>query len=39
VVDGLVLTRHFLVSRVLAPRDLELPEARHQLAERLARAL
>jgi DNA repair protein RecO (recombination protein O) len=39
VVEGLALTRHFLVSRVLAPRDLELPEARHQLAERLARAL
>lgn len=39
VAEGLALTRHFLVSRVLTPRDLELPEARHQLADRLARAL
>jgi len=36
--QGLTLTRHFLMSRVLGPRDVELPEARVQLSQRLVRA-
>lgn len=33
--DGLALTGHFLMSRVLAPREIEMPGARGRLAEAL----
>ena len=36
--DGLVLTGHFLETRVLGPRDLVMPEARVRLAALLSRA-
>jgi DNA repair protein RecO (recombination protein O) len=36
--QGLTLTRHFLMSRVFGPRDVDLPEARVQLSQRLVRA-
>jgi len=37
VVAGLELTGHFLVHRILAPRDRDLPDVRLQLADLLAR--
>jgi DNA repair protein RecO (recombination protein O) len=37
VLDGLALTGSFLNSRVLAPRDLTMPEARHRLVAALSR--
>lgn len=37
VVDGLRLTGHFLEHRVLVPRELDMPEARRQLVDLLAR--
>ena len=37
VVDGLRLTDHFLRIRILAPRDIEMPEARQQMTARLTR--
>lgn len=36
--DGLILTGSFLTERVLAPRDMTMPEARHRLAAALDRA-
>lgn len=36
--DGLTLTGSFLNARVLAPRDMAMPEARHRLITALARA-
>ncbi len=38
VLDGLALTGSFLAARVLAPRDLAMPEARHRLLAALSRS-
>ncbi|MCL4765069.1 MAG: DNA repair protein RecO [Hyphomicrobiaceae bacterium] len=38
IIDGLTLTGSFLTARVLAPRDLAMPEARHRLVAALTRA-
>lgn len=38
VLDGLKLTGSFLEARVLAPRDIAMPEARHRLVSALSRA-
>ena len=37
VLDGLKLTGTFLESRVLLPRDMTIPEARHRLVSALTR--
>jgi len=37
VADGFALTGHFLATRVAHPRDLEMPDVRKRLIERLAR--
>lgn len=37
IVDGLMLTGSFLNARVLAPRDMTMPEARHRVVAALAR--
>ena len=37
VLDGLALTASFLTTRVLAPRDMTMPEGRHQLLAALSR--
>jgi len=37
IIDGLSLTQHFLETRVLAPRELSLPEPRVRLANLLSR--
>ncbi|HEX7075044.1 MAG TPA: DNA repair protein RecO [Hyphomicrobiaceae bacterium] len=38
VLDGLKLTGSFLEARVLSPRDMAMPEARHRLVSALSRA-
>jgi DNA repair protein RecO (recombination protein O) len=38
VINGLALTGHFLETRVLRPRDEEMPEVRHRLAALLERS-
>lgn len=38
IADGFALTGHFLATRVLNPREMELPDARHRLLERLEKA-
>ncbi len=35
--SGLALTGHFLETRVMRPRDMEMPEARHRLVSLLTR--
>jgi len=37
ILDGLRLTGTFLESRVLFPRDMTMPEARHRLVSALSR--